>query len=173
MSMMMLRHLLMKPSVSMLSSSQNLFRVSPMNYSYCFIGSQPSTNRRIVQIANIPQAEYTAHKTDAEVNYMVSFQPDWKRTICTARETIKRLFSIASYVTTSSRPWTTSKLLEAILLLRENDRFWDGNLVADAVIHVDSRRPKAEIAAHHDFVKSLVSNSIKFNWFATIILNVS
>ena len=56
---------------------------------------------------------------------------------------VERLWSIANYTLTTSRRRMTPQLLEAILFLRENQRFWDPALVAVAVGAAGSARAES------------------------------
>ena len=63
---------------------------------------------------------------------------------------VERLWSIGKLVCTSSRRRMTPQLFEALLFLRENERFWNERLVAEAIGCAKSKRVRDKLDAHTD-----------------------
>lgn len=63
---------------------------------------------------------------------------------------VERLWSIGSYVLASHRQTMTPQIFEAIVFIRENERFWDAKLVAKAIGMTRIERVKAKIVAHQE-----------------------
>ena len=63
---------------------------------------------------------------------------------------VERLWSITKHDMTSSRRKITPQLLEALLFQRENERFWDEQLVSKAMNSVRSERVRTKFQAHEE-----------------------
>ncbi len=70
---------------------------------------------------------------------------------------VERLFSMAKYVMAENRRSLTPHFFEAIMFLKFNERFWDAQLVSNAVHGAHSARVEARIEAHELEQESLSS----------------
>ncbi len=61
---------------------------------------------------------------------------------------VERLFGMAKYVMAENRLSLTPQLFEAIMFLKFNERFWDAQLVSDAVNGARSARVEARIKVY-------------------------
>ncbi len=69
--------------------------------------------------------------------------------------TVERLWSSANYVLASHPRRMTPQVLEAILFLRENERFWDAKLVAEAIGAARSERTNSRLKTHQEHYNSM------------------
>ena len=63
---------------------------------------------------------------------------------------VERLWSIAKNVSTCARRRMTPQLLEGLLFLKENERFWDINLVSEAIATAKTELIKDKLATHEE-----------------------
>lgn len=70
---------------------------------------------------------------------------------------VERLWSVSKYVLTEHRMSMTPQLFEAIVFLRENERFWDMQLVAESIGLAKRRNSEDRLAqriAHEEYLDS-------------------